>query len=57
MEEIAKTFDSVGLTPRILDGAADIYRFVGSNPVSDETPETIDRKRTLEDLVRILAEE
>ncbi len=28
MEEIAATFDSVGLTPRILEGAADVYRMV-----------------------------
>ena len=54
MEEIAKTFGSLGLTPRILEGAADLYRFVGKNPVADETPETIDRNRTLEQLIRIL---
>jgi len=28
MEEIAATFSSVGLTPRMLEGAADVYRFV-----------------------------
>ncbi|MDP6501225.1 MAG: DUF1932 domain-containing protein [Dehalococcoidales bacterium] len=57
MEEIAKTFDDVGLTPRILNGAADLYRFVGDNPVADETPENIDQSRTLEQLIRMLAEE
>ncbi len=57
MEEIAKTFGSLGLTPKILEGAADLYRFVGGNPVSDETPETIDRDRTLEQLIRMLAED
>jgi len=56
MEEIAKTFGSLGLTPRIFEGAADLYRFVGKNPVADETPETIDRNRTLEQLIQILAE-
>lgn len=56
MEEIAKTFGDLGLTPKILEGAADIYRFVGNNPVADETPETIDRNRTLENLIQILAE-
>jgi 3-hydroxyisobutyrate dehydrogenase-like beta-hydroxyacid dehydrogenase len=56
MEEIAKTFASVGLTPKILEGAADLYRFVGKNPVADETPETYDRNRTLEQLIQILAE-
>jgi 3-hydroxyisobutyrate dehydrogenase-like beta-hydroxyacid dehydrogenase len=56
MEEIAKTFGDVGLTPKILEGAADMYRFIKSNPVSDETPETIDRNRTLEQLIGKLAE-
>ncbi|UCC16515.1 MAG: NAD(P)-dependent oxidoreductase [Dehalococcoidales bacterium] len=56
MEEIAKTFGHVGLTPKILEGAADMYRFIRSNPVSDETPETIDRNRTLEQLIDKLAE-
>src|SRR5207248_11157283 len=28
MEEIAATFAGVGLTPRMLEGAADVYRFV-----------------------------
>ena len=55
MEEIAKTFGDVGLTPKILEGAADMYRFIRSNPVSDETPETIDRNRTLEQLIDRLA--
>ena len=55
MEEIAKTFGDVGLTPKILEGAADMYRFIRSNPVSDETPETIDRNRTLEQLIERLA--
>jgi 3-hydroxyisobutyrate dehydrogenase-like beta-hydroxyacid dehydrogenase len=51
MEEIAKTFGDVGLTPKILEGAAEMYRFVESNPVAEETPETIDRNRTLEQLI------
>jgi 3-hydroxyisobutyrate dehydrogenase-like beta-hydroxyacid dehydrogenase len=56
MEEIAKTFESLGLTPRILEGAADLFRFVSENPVASETPETIDRKRTLSQLIQKLAE-
>lgn len=39
MEEIANTFDAVGLTPNILRGAADIYRFVGDTPLADRNPE------------------
>ena len=37
MEEIAATFAGLGLTPRMLDGAADLYRFVGSTPLADQT--------------------
>jgi 3-hydroxyisobutyrate dehydrogenase-like beta-hydroxyacid dehydrogenase len=37
MEEIAATFAELGLTPRILDGAADIYRLVGSTALGDQT--------------------
>ena len=55
MEEIAATFDAVGLTPRIYQGAADMYRFVGQTPLADETPETVDRDRTLAQIIEILA--
>jgi 3-hydroxyisobutyrate dehydrogenase-like beta-hydroxyacid dehydrogenase len=37
MEEIAATFESLGLTPRILQGAADMYRFIGATPLADQT--------------------
>jgi hypothetical protein len=56
MEEIAKTFAGLGLTPRMLEGAADMFKFVSENPIARETPETIDRKRSLEQLVQQLAE-
>jgi hypothetical protein len=38
MEEIAATFDQVGLTPRMLLGAADVYRLVESARVGAEGP-------------------
>ncbi len=56
MEEIAKTFEDLGLTPKIYQGAADIYRFVGETPLAEETPETLDKSRTLEELIEIMAE-
>ncbi|MFC2034113.1 DUF1932 domain-containing protein [Chloroflexota bacterium] len=56
MEEIAKTFSNVDLTPKILEGTADLYRFVGNNPVFDETPESYNKNRTLEELIQALAE-
>ncbi len=37
MEEIAKTFESVGLTPQMLLGAADMYRLVSETPLADQT--------------------
>jgi 3-hydroxyisobutyrate dehydrogenase-like beta-hydroxyacid dehydrogenase len=55
MEEIATTFADVGLTPRILQGAADLYRFVADTPIGHETPETRDRDRGLEGVVAALA--
>ena len=33
MEEIAATFEGLGMTPKILEGAADMYRFVNSTPL------------------------
>jgi 3-hydroxyisobutyrate dehydrogenase-like beta-hydroxyacid dehydrogenase len=55
MEEIAKTFGDMGLTPKIHQGAADIYRFVGASPLAEETPETRDRDRTLAQVIEGLA--
>jgi 3-hydroxyisobutyrate dehydrogenase-like beta-hydroxyacid dehydrogenase len=55
MEEIAKTFGDIGLTPKIHLGAADMYRFVGTSPLAEETPETRDRDRTLAQVIEGLA--
>ena len=56
MEEIAATFEQVGLTPNILTGAADMYRFVGDTPLADLPPEARDAFPTLAELIEILAE-
>jgi hypothetical protein len=37
MEEIAATFEAVGMTPRILLGAADMYTLVGETQLADLT--------------------
>jgi hypothetical protein len=37
MEEIAKTFGDLGMTPKILLGAADMYTLVGDTPLADLT--------------------
>lgn len=56
MEEIAKTFGNLGLTSRIYQGAADIFRLVSETSLADETPETLDSTRTLASTIQILAE-
>ncbi len=56
MEEIAACFEDVGLTPRILQGAADLYRFVAETPIGRESPETRDPDRDLDGVVAALAE-
>jgi 3-hydroxyisobutyrate dehydrogenase-like beta-hydroxyacid dehydrogenase len=57
MEEIATTFSDLGLTPKMLQGAADVYRFVASTPPGQETPETRDRDRSAAALIEQLAQE
>ena len=55
MEEIAKTFGDAGLTPKIFEGAAEMYRLVGTTALADETLETFDRERTLQQVIELLA--
>ncbi|HVL24649.1 MAG TPA: DUF1932 domain-containing protein [Thermomicrobiales bacterium] len=56
MGEIAKTFADLGMTPDILTGAADMYRFVAHTPIGKETPETRDRNRDAQGVVAALAD-
>jgi 3-hydroxyisobutyrate dehydrogenase-like beta-hydroxyacid dehydrogenase len=56
MEEIAATFEQVGLTPRMLLGAADMYRWIATTEPGHETPESRDKNRDLDGLVAALAE-
>ena len=53
MEEIAKTFAALGLTPDIFIGAAEIYRYVSSAPLGALTPE--DPKPDFDAMVATLA--
>ncbi len=57
MEEIAETFDAAGVTTGFHQGAAEIFRLLASTPFADESPETIDRNRTLKDTIEAVAEE
>lgn len=49
MEEIAATFESAGVTGNFHKGAADIFALLAKTPFAEETRETLDRSRTLEE--------
>jgi 3-hydroxyisobutyrate dehydrogenase-like beta-hydroxyacid dehydrogenase len=55
MEEIAATFEQVGVTPHFHLGAAEMYRVLGLTTMADDTPETLDRSRTREQAIAALA--
>jgi len=57
MHEIAKTFEAVGLTPRMFQGTADMYDQVAATALGKETPENRDKSRGGKDVVRLLAED
>ena len=57
MEEIATTFADVGLTPDILLGAADIFRFIGRTELANLSPEEKDDFPDLEQVITRLAKE
>ncbi len=56
MEEIATCFSDLGLTPNILLGAADMYRFVADAPIGKESPEERDAGRDMDGIVAALAD-
>ena len=56
MEEIASTFEQVGLTPKIHTGAADMYRLVGGTPLAERTPEDTEPLPSLEEMLSVLAD-
>jgi 3-hydroxyisobutyrate dehydrogenase-like beta-hydroxyacid dehydrogenase len=57
MIEISKTLAAAGITPKVFQGAAEIYRFVAGTALGQETPENRDQARTGAEVVRLLAEE
>jgi 3-hydroxyisobutyrate dehydrogenase-like beta-hydroxyacid dehydrogenase len=56
MEEIAATFESVGLSPKIMQGAADIYRLIGATSLADANPEDESPPPELVEMLNILLE-
>ena len=57
MEEIAATFASLGVTPRLHQGAGDIFTLLARTPLAEETRATVDPNRTLQETVRVYAAE
>jgi 3-hydroxyisobutyrate dehydrogenase-like beta-hydroxyacid dehydrogenase len=57
MLEISKTLGAAGMTPKMFEGAADVYRFVAGTSLGKETPESRDKTREGKDVVRLLARE
>jgi 3-hydroxyisobutyrate dehydrogenase-like beta-hydroxyacid dehydrogenase len=57
MEEISRTFKDLGMTPNIYQGAADLYRFIGGTRLAEETAETVDRERTLREVIEMIGNE
>lgn len=55
MEEIGSFFGDLGMTSDILNGAADLYRFVAETPIGKESPETRDPNRNMDGVVAELA--
>ncbi len=56
MEEIAACFADLGLTPSVLQGAADMYRFIAETPIGKESPETRDESRGMDGIIAALSE-
>lgn len=58
MLEISKTLASAGITPKVFQGAAEIYQFVAATQLGKESPEqSRDTERSGKDVVKILAQE
>jgi 3-hydroxyisobutyrate dehydrogenase-like beta-hydroxyacid dehydrogenase len=55
MEEIAATLASAGVTPGFHEGAAEVFALLARTPFAEETRETWDESRTLEEAVEVFA--
>jgi hypothetical protein len=55
MEEIARMFGALGLTPKLHEGAADFFRLVADSALGDGTPAARQRGETLDGVVAVLS--
>ena len=51
MQQIADTFEQVGVTPDMHRGAAEMFRLISQSSLANETPETTEAKRTLAETI------
>ena len=56
MKEIATTFEELGMTGDIFKGVSEMYQMIGETPLGDETPESQDRSRSLNDTIDTMAQ-
>jgi 3-hydroxyisobutyrate dehydrogenase-like beta-hydroxyacid dehydrogenase len=56
MEEMAKMYDALGLSPNMLAGAAKVYDLIGSTPLADRTPEDTSPFPTLDEALAMFVE-
>ncbi len=56
MEEIAATFDQAGVTSGFHDGAAEVFRVLEQTPFAEETRESMDPDRDLDEAIPVFAE-
>jgi len=57
MKQIAASFEAVGVPPGFHQGAAAVFSIIAKTPLAAETRETMDLSRTLEETVKIFAEQ
>mgnify|MGYP003348011159 CR=1 FL=1 len=57
MLQIAETLEGVGMTPRIFQGAADMYDMVAGTTLGKQTPESRDKSVDGREVIRRLADE
>jgi hypothetical protein len=54
MEQVAETFEAIGLTPDIHRGAADLFRLLSESPMASERRDEIDASRTVPETLRTI---
>lgn len=57
MEQVAETFASIGLTPNIHHGAAELFELLSASPLASQRRDEIDPNRTSADTLALLVEQ